>query len=293
VTSRPQIATSPIACALPAGAGVGAKPQHYQRLIEDEQAPDFVEVHAENFMGEGGAPHAWLERLRERFPLSIHGVGLSIGGEEPLDRQHLARLKRLIDRYQPESFSEHLAWSSHGGNYFNDLLPLRYDRHSLERVCRHIDQVQERLGRRILLENPATYVEFSNSDMDESAFLCALVDGTGCGLLLDVNNAYVSGRNHGRDPLAAIEALPLKAVGEIHLSGHSRELDAAGADLLIDDHGSAVADPVWTLFETVIARIGPRPTLVEWDNEVPGYEVLREQADQARRRLRSVLRSAA
>ena len=281
------------AFALPAGAGIGAKAVHYQRLLEDEQAPDFIEVHAENFMGEGGPAHAWLQRLHERFPLSIHGVGLSIGGEDPLDAQHLQRLKRLLERHQPESFSEHLAWSSHGGNYFNDLLPLRYDRHSLERVCRHIDQVQETLGRRMLLENPATYVEFADSDLDESQFLSAIVRGTGCGLLLDVNNAYVSGRNHGRDPLAAINALPLSAVGEIHLSGHARDLDSSGAELLIDDHGSAVADPVWALFEAVIARTGPRPTLVEWDNELPGYEVLRAQADQARERLRSSLRSAA
>lgn len=293
MSARPSRIISSAAFTLPDGAGVGAKPQHYLRLIEDEQAPDFIEVHAENFMGEGGPPHAWLQRLRDRFALSIHGVGLSIGGEEPLDVRHLQRLKRLLDRYQPESFSEHLAWSSHGGNYFNDLLPLRYDRHSLERVCRHIDQVQELLGRRMLLENPATYVEFSDSDMDESAFLSAIVRGTGCGLLLDVNNAYVSSRNHGRDPLAAIHALPLAAVGEIHLSGHARDLDGSGAELLIDDHGSAVADPVWALFEAVIARIGARPTLVEWDNDVPEYEVLREQAAQARRRLHSALRSAA
>jgi uncharacterized protein (UPF0276 family) len=284
---------SPNARALPVGAGVGAKPQHYQRLLEDEQAPDFIEVHAENFMGEGGAPHAWLERLHERFPLSIHGVGLSIGGEEPLDARHLARLRRLLDRHQPESFSEHLAWSSHGGKYFNDLLPLRYDRASLERVCRHVDQVQETLGRRILLENPATYVEFSGSDLDESAFLSAVIVNTGCGLLLDVNNAYVSGRNHGRDPIALIDALPLAMVGEIHLSGHAQDLDAAGAELLIDDHGSAVAEPVWDLFEAVIARIGPRPTLVEWDTEVPAYELLRGQVDQARRRLGLAPRSAA
>ncbi len=293
MSARPSSIISPAAFALPDGAGVGAKPQHYLRLLEDEQAQDFIEVHAENFMGEGGPPHIWLQRLRDRFPLSIHGVGLSIGGEEPLDVRHLQRLKRLLDRYQPESFSEHLAWSSHGGNYFNDLLPLRYDRHSLERVCRHIDQVQELLGRCMLLENPATYVEFSDSDMDESGFLSAIVRGTGCGLLLDVNNAYVSGRNHGRDPLAAIFALPLAAVGEIHLSGHARDVDASGAELLIDDHGSAVADPVWALFEAVIARIGARPTLIEWDNDVPEFEVLREQAAQARRRLHSALRSAA
>ena len=284
---------SPAAYGLPDGAGVGAKPVHYQRLLEDGQAPDFIEVHAENFMGEGGATHAWLQRLRERFPLSIHGVGLSIGAEEPLDMAHLHRLKRLLERYQPASFSEHLAWSSHAGNYYNDLLPLRYDRHSLERVCRHIDQVQETLGRRILLENPATYVEFSDSDMDESDFLCAIVRGTGCGLLLDVNNVYVSGRNHGRDPLAMLLALPLAAVGEIHLAGHARDSDADAAELLIDDHGSAVADPVWKLFESVIERIGPRPTLIEWDNNLPAYEVLREQADHARQRLAVAMRSAA
>lgn len=266
---------------LPCGAGVGFKPEHFAAIVADAPPLAFLEVHAENFMGEGGRPHAQLARLRETYALSIHGVGLSIGGEGPLDRAHLARLKALIDRYAPESFSEHLAWSSHGGAFFNDLLPLPYTPATLARVAEHIDTVQAALGRRMLLENPSTYVRFAESSIGEVDFLRELVRRTGCGLLLDVNNVFVCATNHGTDARAYLKDFPFEAVGEIHLGGHDADVDDAGAPLLIDAHGSPVADPVWTLFGEVIARAGPRPSLIEWDNDVPDWPVLRAEADRA------------
>ena len=275
------------------GAGIAPKPQHYASLLADPQPPAFIEVHAENFLGAGGEPHASLRALRDRFPLSLHGVGLSIGGEAPLDARHVERIAALIERYQPDSFSEHLAWSSHGLNHFNDLLPLVYDQASLDRVCRHVDQLQTRFGRRILLENPATYVEFAASSIAEGEFLGAVVKGTGCGLLLDVNNAYVNSINHGRDPVAYLASLPLHAVGQVHLSGHAVDSDALGAPLLIDSHGSEVADAVWGLYARALESTGPLPTLIEWDNDVPSYGVLRDQARQAQGFLDDCRRSAA
>jgi uncharacterized protein (UPF0276 family) len=285
-TERPAFA------GLPAGAGLGAKPQHVEALLADAAGPAFIEVHAENYMGAGGPPHHWLRRLRERYPLSLHGVGLSIGGESPLDEAHLDRLAGLVARYEPAQFSEHLAWSSHGGTSFNDLLPLRYDRDSLERVLCHLDRLQTRLRRRVLLENPSTYVEFEGGDFDEAQFLAEIVRRSGCGLLLDLNNAYVSACNHGRDVAAYLAALPLDAVGEVHLAGHARDRDAAGAPLLVDDHGSAVAAPVWDLFERVVRGQGRLPTLIEWDTDVPAYAALMAQARQADARL-DARRSAA
>jgi uncharacterized protein (UPF0276 family) len=243
--------------ALPAKTGVGFKPEHFDGLTADPGPMGFIEVHAENYMGDGGLPHAQLTDLHQRFALSVHGVALSIGAEGPLDRAHLARLRRLCERYQPESFSEHLAWSSHGGAYLNDLLPL---------------------GRRMLLENPATYIVFAESTIAETDFLAEVVRRTGCGLLLDVNNVFVSSTNHGTSAAAYLAAFPLEHVGEVHLAGHAESVDDTGAPLLIDAHGSPVADPVWALFEQVIARAGPLPTLIEWDNDVPAWPVLRSEA---------------
>jgi uncharacterized protein len=284
--------TWPAVVGLPAGAGIGAKPQHFEALLADARGPAFIEVHAENYMGAGGPPHHWLGRLRERYPLSLHGVGLSIGGEQPLDEAHLDRLATLVSRYEPLQFSEHLAWSSHGGTWFNDLLPLRYDQATLARVARHLDRLQSKLRRRVLLENPSTYLEFEGGGFDEAQFLAELVRRSGCGLLLDLNNAHVSACNHGRDAVAYLEALPLAAVGEVHLAGYARDRDAVGAPLLVDDHGSAVAAPVWELFERLVARQGRLPTLIEWDTDVPAYEVLMGQARQAEARL-DARRSAA
>jgi uncharacterized protein len=226
---------------LPDCAGVGFKPEHFGDILSGEQPIGFVEIHAENYMAAGGPPHAQLRALCDRYALSVHGVGLSIGSAQPIDREHLARLKALCDRYQPASFSEHLAWSSHGGAYLNDLLPLPYTQETLDRTARHIDLVQAVLGRQMLLENPSTYVTFTDSTIAEADFIEALSRRTGCGLLLDVNNVLVSACNHGTAPESYLAAFPLTRVKEIHLGGHDEQSDDAGAQLLIDAHGSPVA----------------------------------------------------
>ena len=271
-------AASPV---LPSRAGIGLKPEHFRDVLA--QTPDlgFFEVHAENYMVAGGPFHYYLEQIRARYPLSIHGVGLSIGGQDPLDEDHLARLAALLERYQPESFSEHLAWSSHGGNFFNDLLPLPYTAQSLAHVCAHIDHVQERLGRRMLLENPATYVEFSASSMAENEFISQIVCRTGCGLLLDVNNVHVTSVNHGRNAREYILGLPLQAVAEVHLAGFAEAADSSGQPLLIDSHGAPVAQAVWELYAFTLGLTGPTPTLIERDNAIPELAVLLHEARQA------------
>lgn len=251
------------------GVGVGYKPRHFEEIQRAPGAVSWIEIHAENYMGAGGRPIAQLRHLAERFPVSCHGVGLSIGGEAPLDRDHLARLRHLLDWLQATLFSEHLAWSTHDSHFLNDLLPLPYTETTLARVASHIDQVQEALGRRMLLENPSTYLAFAESEMAETDFLRELARRTGCGLLLDVNNVHVSATNQGFDARGYIEAFPLELVGEIHLGGHEEETDEHGAPLLIDSHSRPVVDPVWELYAFTIARAGPRPTLIEWDNDVP------------------------
>ena len=266
---------------LPARAGVGYKPQHFQALIEAPGAVGWLEIHAENYMGDGGRPLAQLRALSDRFAISVHGVGLSIGGEGALDEDHLARLKHLCDWLRPASFSEHLAWSTHGDAYFNDLLPLPYTAATLTRVCDHIDRVQEVLARPMLLENPSTYLAFTESTMDEVTFLSEIARRTGCGLLLDVNNVFVSATNQGWDPVAYVDAFPLDRVGEIHLGGHDEDEDEHGAPLLIDSHGREVVDPVWALYAHTLARGGARPTLIEWDNNVPDFPALEAEAARA------------
>lgn len=271
---------------LPAAPGLGFKTEHFAAI--QDQRPDlgFFEVHAENYMGDGGARHHMLAKLRADYALSIHGVGLSIGGAGPLDADHLARLKKLCDQYQPDSFSEHLAWSSHGNEYLNDLLPLPYNDETLQRICQHIDHVQHYLGRKMLLENPSTYVIFEQSTISETDFLSEIVRRTGCGLLLDVNNVFVSCTNHRADPRAYLDAFPLQAVGEIHLGGHDEE-ELPDGPLLIDAHGSEVADPVWALYAEAIGRAGPLPSLIEWDNDVPEFPVLMAEADRAQAILKA------
>ena len=266
------------ASGLPASAGVGFKPQHFADIIGGDQPIGFVEVHAENYMGAGGPPHAQLAALRERYALSVHGVGLSIGGAAALDAEHLSRLKTLCDRYQPASFSEHLAWSSHGDVFYNDLLPLPYTEQTLARIVEHIDRVQTTLRREMLLENPSTYLAFVESTIPETEFLAEIAYRSGCGLLLDVNNVFVSAKNHGTDPSSYLAAFPIARVKEIHLGGHEEQADDEGAPLLIDAHGSPVADPVWALYESVIARTGPLATLIEWDNDVPAWPQLASEA---------------
>ncbi|MHA6325436.1 MNIO family bufferin maturase [Roseivivax sp. CAU 1753] len=265
---------------LPAAPGIGYKPQHFAALCDDPGPVRWLEIHAENYMGDGGRPLAQLAELAQRFALSVHGVGLSIGGEGPLDRAHLSRLKRLVDRIRPARFSEHLAWSTHTSRYLNDLLPLPYTPATLARVARHIDTVQQTLGCQMLLENPSSYLAFEASTLSEPDFLAALVDRTACGLLLDVNNVFVSATNLDFPARDYIAAFPLDAVGEIHVGGHDTDADDHGAPLLIDSHGREVADPVWALLADVLARSGPKPVLIEWDTDVPDWPVL---ADEARR----------
>ena len=279
-----------IAPTLPALPGVGYKPQHFDAILSNAAPVGWLEIHAENYMGSGGRPIAQLRHLAERFPISVHGVGLSIGGQGPLDPDHLDRLKALIGWLNPASFSEHLAWSSHDSAFLNDLLPLPYNAGSLAIVASHINQVQDFLNRQMLLENPSSYLTFEASDMTETQFLQELSLRTGCGLLLDVNNVFISATNLGTSPQAYIDAFPTDAVGEIHLGGHDDDADETGAPLLIDSHGRAVAGPVWALLDYTLARSGPKPVLIEWDNDVPDWP---ELASEARRVARALGRTSA
>jgi len=267
--------------ALPVRAGLGLKPEHLDEILTTEPDIGFFEVHAENYMGDGGAPHHALAEIVARYPLSLHGVGLSIGAERPLDKAHLARLKALVERYRPQSFSEHLAWSTHESGFLNDLLPLPYTKQTLERVSAHVDEVQQTVGRRMLLENPSTYILFEDSTIDEIDFLDTIAERTGCGLLLDVNNVMVSAVNHRLDAFAYIDRFPVERVGEIHLAGYDETVDGAGDRLLIDAHNSTVADDVFSLYRHTIGRTGPVPTLIEWDNDVPAFAVLLAEATRA------------
>jgi uncharacterized protein len=262
--------------------GIGLKPEHIDDIFGGPRRIDFFEIHAENYMGAGGPPHHLLHRIRADYPLSIHGVGLSIGGTEPLDHEHLARLNLLIEMYQPTLFSEHLAWSSHDGVFLNDLLPLPYNDISLAHVCAHVNQVQETIGMRMLLENPSTYVAFGATSMTEIEFLSAVAQRTGCGLLLDVNNVHISAVNHGFNAAAYIDAFPIQRVGEFHLAGFAEDCDSEGARLLIDDHGRPVADVVWDLYRRALARPSLAPTLIEWDNNVPAFSALTNEVKRAR-----------
>ncbi len=266
---------------LPPRAGLGLKTEHFREVLGSHPDIGFFEVHAENYMVAGGPFHHFLGLIREQYPLSLHGVGLSIGAEGPLDTQHLKRLAALIERYQPHSFSEHLAWSSHGPAFLNDLLPLAYDNATLDRVCEHIDQVQSTLKRPMLLENPATYLAFERSTIDEADFIGEVIRRTDCGLLLDVNNVYVSCINHRRDPLAYLNALPLQSIGEIHLAGFAEDTDSLGDRLLIDDHGAPIDNAVWSLYQHLLERTGPIATLIERDNQLPAFSVLHAEARQA------------
>ena len=272
-----------VPAAIAPSAGAGLKGEHIGDILSDNDSPvGFFEVHAENYMGAGGPPHAALTAIRERFPISIHGVGMSIGAEQPLDEEHLARFKAVVDRYEPGLVSEHLAWSSHVDErraiFLNDLLPVPYTKAVLDRVCDHIDRMNEVLGRRMMLENPSTYVAFDESDMNETDFIRSIAERTGCGLLMDVNNVFVSATNQRYSPWEYLDAFPLEHVGEIHLAGHAEDEDDEGAPLLIDAHDRPVADPVWALYHHVLDRIGPRPTLVEWDNDVPDWSILKREA---------------
>jgi uncharacterized protein (UPF0276 family) len=264
--------------ALPARTGVGFKPFHLDDALSDRSPPAFVEVHAENYFGAGGPPHRQLEAVAAKLPLSIHGVGLSLGGPDRPDATHLAKLRRLLDRYRPASFSEHLAWSALDGEFLADLLPPLRTREQLLRICEHIDETQQALGRPLLIENPSSYVEFAANTLDEAELLAELHHRTGCGLLLDVNNLYVSSINLGFSADGWLGSIPLHAVGEIHLAGHACD---ARTGLLIDDHGSPVADGVWSLYADVVTRCGARATLIEWDTDTPDWATLKREASRA------------
>ncbi len=261
--------------------GTSFKHEHLQAILADGKRDCFFEVHAENYMGAGGPPHAALNQIRQGYPLSLHGVCMSIGGPQPLDKAHLERLKALVDRYEPALVSEHLAWSTHGTTYFNDLLPLPYTAATLARVADHLDQVQETIGRQILLENPSTYLIFPESTMSETSFIAELVRRTGCGLLLDINNVFVSATNHSFAAPDYLLDFPVEHIGEIHLAGHTRQADDEGESLLIDSHNCPVADAVWNLFDLVIGQCGAVPTLIEWDSDLPDWAGLKAEADAA------------
>jgi uncharacterized protein len=261
--------------------GTSFKHEHLRAILADGKRDRFFEVHAENYMGAGGPPHAALNQIRHDYPVSLHGVCMSIGGPQPLDKMHLQRFKGLVDRYEPALVSEHLAWSTHGTTYFNDLLPLPYTAATLTHVADHIDQVQEALGCQLLLENPSTYLIFLESTMSETLFIAELVRCTGCGLLLDINNVFVPAANHGFAARDYLSDFPLEYVGEVHLAGHAQQADDEGELLLIDSHDRPVADGVWKLFDVVIRERGPVPTLVEWDSDLPDWARLKAEAEAA------------
>jgi uncharacterized protein (UPF0276 family) len=259
-------------------AGTSFKNEHLPTILAESRQRGFFEVHAENYMGAGRPPHRALETIRRDHQVSLHGVCMSIGAPQPLDRAHLARFRNLVDRYQPALVSEHLAWSTHESTYFNDLLPLPYTEATLAQVCDHIDDVEGAIGRPILLENPSTYVTLNESTMSETDFIRSVVQRTGCGLLLDINNVFVSATNHGFSPLQYLSDFPLACVGEIHLAGHAEQAGDDGEVLLIDSHDRPVANSVWELFEIVVSRCGAVPTLIEWDSKIPDWAILKAEA---------------
>ena len=271
--------------------GIGLRAAHVAEVIATHPDLSWVEVHAENYMG-GGRAIRELEVIRSEHPVSLHGVGLSLGGAGRLDARHMWRLRDLVNRIEPFLVSEHLAWSAHGGTYLNDLLPLPYTEEALAAVARNVTALQDCLRRRVLIENPSAYLRFAESPVPEADFLAELVHRTGCGLLCDVNNIHVTCANLGGDPVAWLNALPAQAVGEIHLAGHCAN-DADGCVILIDDHGSPVAEPVWALYERAAIRFPCAPTLIEWDSHLPPLATLLAEAALADRRRAAVVRSEA
>lgn len=265
---------------VPADTGVCLKPQHYADVVRGGHGLSWFEVHTENYLGAGGPPHHYLEAVRRDSALSFHGVGASLGSADGLDGDHLDRIEALVRRYQPGLVSEHLSWSAIDGVYLNDLLALPYTEEALAVTARAVDALQTRLGRRVLIENPSSYLRYAHSPIPEPEFLAALAARTGCGVLLDVNNVFVSARNLDFDPYAYLDAIPAAAVGEIHLAGH-HVADVDGRELRIDDHGSRVCPEVWDLFAHALARTGAVPALIEWDSDVPAFDVLLEEARSA------------
>lgn len=269
---------------IPARAGVGLKPEHYRNILTSNPDIGWFEVHPENYMSAGGAGHHYLQQIRDKYPLSMHGVGLSLGSEEGLSTEQLAALKSLVDRYQPALVSEHLAWCRYRNFVFNDLLPVPYTKESLDIMVNNIDQTQNHLKRQILIENPSSYFQLDYTTYSEWEFLVILARQSGAGILLDVNNIYVSACNHGFDAQEYIKNIPAELVGEMHLAGHSVQKLGSGK-ILIDDHGSEVIPEVWELYELTLDHIGNRPTLIEWDANIPEWQILLREAKRADRRL--------
>ena len=269
-----------VARAMPCSAGIGLRAPHYSDILSGRPATGWFEAHSENYFGDGGQPLHYLEQVRSLYPLSLHGVGLSLGSADALDREHLRKLQSLVRRFEPALVSEHLSWGAVSGSHLNDLLPLPCTEEALRVVSAHVRQTQDVLSRQILIENISAYLQYRHSTMAEEDFIAALVSETGCGILLDVNNLYVNAINHGIDALAYLDRIPASAVMEIHLAG----FDSAGG-MLIDTHGREVAEPVWGLYRHALARFGPTPTLVEWDTDIPALSVLLEQAGRAQRML--------
>lgn len=269
---------------IPAAAGIGLRAEHYRAVLEISPAVGWFEVHSENYFGMGGAPLRYLAAVRADYPVSLHGVGLSLGSTDPLDERHLLRLKNLIDRIEPALVSEHLAWSSSGGHYLNDLAPLPYTEEALDHVVEHVDRAQDVLDRRLLIENPSSYLEYRHSTLPEWEFLAEAARRSGAGILLDVNNVYVSCRNHGWDPSRYLGSIPGELVGEFHLAGHTRKRFADG-DILIDTHDQPVCEAVWDLYAEALALFGPRPTLIERDANLPPLAKLLDEAGRAQRLL--------
>ncbi len=260
---------------VPPSAGIGLRAPHYRELVETQPAVGWLEVHSENYFGPGGKPLQYLELLREHYPLSLHGVGLSLGSVDPIDGVHLRSLKALMDRFEPGLISEHLCWNSVGGQHLHDLLPLPFTEEALAHVCDRIDAVQSFLGRTILIENISSYMQFAHSDMQEVDFISAVAQKTACGILLDINNIYVNTTNYGGDAVAFIDSVPINSVREIHLAGFDHYSDTG---FLIDTHGTRVSDAVWALYRHAIRRFGPVPTLIEWDTDIPPLAVLLDEA---------------
>ena len=273
-------ASERIEVAIPARAGIGLRAEHYREVVATRPAVGWFEVHSENYFGDGGAPHHYLEQVRRDYPLSLHGVGLSLGSADALNRVHLEKLKALIQRYEPGLVSDHLSWSSVDGRYLNDLLPLPYTEETLRHVVAHVSQVQDFLGREILVENPSSYLQYRHSDIAEAEFLAELSARAGCGLLLDVNNVYVSSRNHEFDAQAYLRAIPAARVREIHLAGHTVNR-YADDEILIDTHNARVCDDVWALYRDALALVGRAPVLIEWDTDLPALAVLLDEARRA------------
>lgn len=261
---------------IPAQAGIGLRSQHFREILEESPPVAWMEAHPENYFGEGGAPLRILERIRASYPLSFHGVGLSLGSTDPIDHIHLGKLKLLVDRFAPTFVSEHLSWSSVDGRFLNELLPLPFSEESLDLVCAKIDDIQTELQRPMLIENITRYLTWRYSTISEGEFMAEVVRRTGCGILLDLNNAYVNAVNFNLDPVKCLDAIPSDAVQEIHLAGFDRI-----GRWLVDTHGQAVYPEVWSLYQWALHRFGPRPTLIEWDTNLPPLAVLIEQASQA------------